>query len=370
MNAEKRIAELENRIRELEQMVADLQGQLGSDSDEDKGSFVVASYDFSNAAELKNSGWKIANAEEIDCDSGVKFKSITVERTLGVFFDPMLINYDLNIPAENVSFVRVKIKSNVDASQKCILRVFFTTATSPDWSQSKSVCCEYAAGRSVDVCIETKNRFWNGVIKQLRLDPVEGLKGSIEIETIELLDSDNSVVYKVDFTKADGIANTGWVLRNVVSETCNGVLRFDVDILEKKRVYTDPFLFIDNIEIDISRAKYLHLQMQVDLDDDSNTDVYMQILFKTKSSNFWTQDKSMRFDYTPGKKIDAYVRLKQLFWKGTLVALRIDPFENLSGTTQIFGIELLSELPEDKDVEILKARTRRLEDRFNRIYNY
>ena len=109
--------------------------------------------------------------------------------------------------------------------------------------------------------------------------------------------------------------------------------------------------------------------MRTDIVDDENADTYMQVLFKTKSSNFWTQDKSMHFSYKSGEDIDAYVKIKQLFWKGQIISLRIDPFENFEGTSSIKLIELLTDIPESSaDVEILEARTRNLEDRFNKIY--
>lgn len=363
-----RISTLEKRIARIEALLEKvLETKLEPISSKNSEN-VIASFDFSDADCRNNSGWKICNAEHIDSDDSLSFKTIQIERTLGVFCDPMLINDNLRMPIDDIKQVHVRLKSNVDASQKCMLRVYFTTEKSTEFSQSKSVQAYYPAGRMVDVYVDTRNRYWNGNLAQLRIDPVEGLKGSIELECVELIGSDGIAKYRGDFTSTP-LEETGWILRNTTVIGSSGRLVFDVDLLEKKKVYTDPYIVINNINIDAEKVKYLHIKMRSDINDDENADIYMQVLFKTENSNFWTQDKSMRFSYKAGEDIDAYVRIKQLFWKGTLIALRIDPFEKFEGSAQIKLIELLTDIPSSSDVEILEARTRNLEDRFNKIYS-
>lgn len=368
MKNDDRISILEKRIARIESLLEKvLETKLEPISSDNSGN-VIASFDFSDAECRNNSGWKICNAEHIDSDDSLSFETIQIERTLGVFCDPMLINENLRMPIDDIKQVHVRLKSNVDASQKCMLRVYFTTEKSTEFSQSKSVQTYYPAGRMVDVYVDTRNRYWNGNLTKLRIDPVEGLRGSIELECVELIDSDGNVKYSVDFTEKL-LEETGWALRNTTVTSSSGRLVFNADVLEKKKVYTDPYVVINDLDVDAEKVKYLHIKMRSDINGDENADTYMQVLFKTKSSNFWTQDKSMRFSYKAGEDIDAYVKIKQLFWKGTLIALRIDPFEKFEGSTKIRLIELLTEIPSSSDVEILEARTRKLEDRFNKIYS-
>lgn len=365
-----RVALLEQRIERLERIIEELlKGDNLLYQKVEKHPDVVASYDFSDENCRLNSGWKICNAETLDSTDSISIKAMRIERTLGVFCDPMLINDNIMMQADGIKKVHVRLKSNVDATQRCMLRVYFTTEKYPDWSQTKSVDEYYPAGRKVDVFVDMKNRYWNGNLKCLRIDPVEGLNGSIEIELIELLDAENNVKYSVDFTRAESLESTGWTLKNTSLESCNGKLMFNADLIEKKKVYTDPYIVIDNLDIDASVARYIHVKMRTDIENKTDSETYMQVLFKTKSSDFWTQDKSMRYSYRIGEEIDAYIEVRQLFWKGTLIALRIDPFENSEGKTEIRMVELLSDIPKNGKVEFLEARTRQLEDRFIKIYS-
>lgn len=360
---------LEERICRLEKLVEKLLNKESTTVYGESESPILASFDFSDEKCRKDSGWKIYNAENLDSDNALSFKAIQVERTLGIFYDPMMIYENLNLPCDKIKYVRVKLKSNVDASQKCMLRVYFTTEKNEEFSQARAVHSFYPAGRSTDVYVETKNRYWTGNLTGIRIDPVEGLSGSIEIDLIELLDENKNTVFKTDFSTVTDIDKTGWTFININDISCNSQLQFNVGALEKKRVYTDPFMKIDNLNIDAGVAKFIHIKMCVDIESKGREDAYMQILFKTKSSDFWTQDKSMRYSYTTGKEIDAYIEVKQLFWKGTLISLRIDPFENYEGKAEIKLVELLREVPKIVAVDMLESRMRNLEDRFNRIYN-
>lgn len=365
MDDSNKISQLEERISKLEKMVE----QLTENKGENNALQVLASYDFSLEECRKNSGWKICNAENIECPDALSLKAMQVERTLGVFCDPMLINNDIHLPADEIKRVHVRIKSNVDATQRCMLRVYFVTEKYREWSQAKSVDNYYPAGRLVDVYVDTKNRYWTGNLMGIRIDPVEGLRGSIEIEFIELLDGEDNAKYRIDFTNQKSLEETGWTLRNTSQINCCGKLTFNVNVLEKKRVFKDPFIMIGNIDIDANAAKYIHIKMRVDVDNKRVKDTYMQILFKTKSSNFWTQDKSMRYSYKLGEEIDVYIEIKQLFWKGRIIALRLDPFENLDGVAKIRLIELLNEVPGKSKIDMLEVRAHRLEIKINTLFN-
>ena len=369
MNQSDRIKNLEKRIERLEALANEHFGKDFSEENELFTDDVVEAYDFSKTCAAKNSEWKVCNAETHENSAGLSFSTVKIERSLGVFYDPMLVNENLRIPLNGVKYVHIRLKSNVDASKRCFLKVYFTTEKSTVFSESKSALACYTAGKMTDVYVEIQNRYWSGMLTKLRIDPVEMLRGSIEVELIELLDDEYKAKYSVDFMKADNLEGTGWNTYNTSYVSCNGKLTFDVETLEKKRIYTDPFIVNKSLSIYAEKVKYIHIKLRTDIEntDEDISDVYMQIFFKTKSSDCWSQDKSMRFVYKQGEEVDAYIEIKQLFWKGEITALRIDPFESYEGKTSIKIIELLARIPDETDVCLLESRTRRIEDRFNRL---
>lgn len=369
MRDDEKVRVLEERVCRLEKLVEKLLSKEALVENSAVQSPVLASFDFSDAECRKNSGWKIYNAENLESSDSLSFRTILVERTLGVFYDPMMLYDSLSLPCDEVKLVHVKLKSNVDDSKKCLLRVYFTTDKYTEYAQVREIHSYYSAGTSTDVYVDTKNRYWTGTLTGIRVDPVEDLRGSIEIELVELLDKNNNVLFKTDFSKVTDLENCGWSFKNMDDVVCDSKLRFNVGVYEKKRVYTDPYIRIENLDIDASQAKFIHIKMSVDVENKGREAAYVQIFFKTRSSDFWTQDKSMKYSYEVGKEIDAYMEIKQLFWKGTLIALRIDPFENYEGKAEIKLVELLKEVPKKVAVDMLEARMRNLEDRFNKIYN-
>ena len=268
-NNDKKVAELEERIEKLEKLVERLVADAEKDGEarDLSGNSVVARYDFSDEKIRNKSGWRICNAENINAENALSFSTIQIERTLGVYCDPILVNENMNVVLDDIKQVHVRLKSNVDATQKCILRVFFATDKHNDWSQSKSVYSQYPAGRECDVYIDTKNRYWTGVLTKLRIAPVEGLKGNIEIDLVELIDSSGSVKYSVDFTKISNLNDTGWDVKNVSDVTHSGGLSFNVDVFEKKKVYTDPYIVKEDLCIDADKVRYIRIKMRADVEN-------------------------------------------------------------------------------------------------------
>lgn len=369
MTDKERIAELEKRVAVLERMLEkyvtrdEIESLVMSESDKSP----LFSVDFSAKNELTRK-WRICNAEKIKSGRGIAFRSILIEKIFGFLYDPMITNYNMNIPTELVKYVRIKIKSNVDASKQCFVTVYYTTSKDREWSQKHSVRKEYVAGRTEDVYVEMNGIGWKGRLESLRIDPVEGLCGSVEIFSVELVGFNGESLYQFDFTTPENEFSKEWEPKNVTVIGTKGKLVLNIDVIDKKKEFSDPFILNDGMSIDLDNAKYLHLHMRTDIEDADSSTVLMQIFFKTKWSNTWTQEKCIPFRYEPGKDVDVYLEVRHLFWKGELCALRIDPFENHYGKTEIMLLEILPSLPEGKSVDLIGNKSTSLENRFAAIY--
>ena len=368
MTDKERISELEKRIAILEKMLEkyisrdEIEALVVRESDNSP----LFSVDFSSKNESTKK-WRICNAEKIKSGRGIAFRSILIEKIFGFQYDPMITNYNMNIPTELIKYVRIRIKSNVDASKQCFVTVYYTTNKDRKWSQQHSVRKEYVAGRTEDVYVEMNGKGWNGKLECLRIDPVEGLGGSIEISSIELIGFNGESLYLFDFTHPDNEFSKEWEVGNMTVIGTDGKLMLNINVVDKKKEFSDPFILKDGLSLNLDNARYLHLRMRTDIEDDEISSVLMQIFFKTKESCGWSQEKCIPFRYEPGKDVDVYIEVRHLFWKGELSAIRIDPFENNDGKTEIMLLEILPSLPEGKEVELIENKSTTLENRFAKI---
>lgn len=90
---------------------------------------------------------------------------------------------NLNFPAKDVAMVHFQIRT----SQPETGNLFFTTTDSTSWTASKSYSFSTPANEFTDIYIFTEsNERWQGTIKQLRFDFVEGIC-SFDVDYIEYL---------------------------------------------------------------------------------------------------------------------------------------------------------------------------------------
>jgi len=100
--------------------------------------------------------------------------------------DPFMqtINTNLGINASEVNFIKVKVLNHSSSARS---QMFFITDEDGAWSESKSFKTDYwnTEGSDWDIIeFDTyDSEFWEGTIKQIRLDPIEG-EGDVEIEYI------------------------------------------------------------------------------------------------------------------------------------------------------------------------------------------
>ncbi len=369
MTDSEKIAMLEKRVRILENMLIkyvspeEIESQILQETDDSP----VFRCDFSDKNDELVKKWRICNAEKSYSDRGIVFKSILLEKILGFLYNPMIVNHNMNIPTEKIKYVHVRLKSNVDASKNCFITVYYTTDKKRDWKQINSVKKEYVAGRTEDVYVEMGGEAWNGNLEGLRIDPVEGLGGSVEISLIELVGENGEILYNFDFSNPQNESGKEWEPNNVTVIENKGKLVLNIDVIDKKKEFSDPYIFCDGMSLMLDKAKYLHIRLRTDIEEEGLKTVLMQMFFKTKSSNNWNHEKCIPFRYEPGKDVDVYLEIRHLFWKGELVALRIDPFENHDGKTEFMLIELLPVLPDGKEVDLIENKSTPLENRFAKI---
>ena len=331
---------------------------------------VLERFDFTQPGNFEERGWDCLNVDILSRENGINAHAKIIEKTLSAFFDPMLVNDDISIDAEQVKTIHVRLKSDVLNARKCCLRVYFTTDKNVEWTQSKSVENKYPAGKMSDVYIPTSNKFWNGIVTKLRIDPVEGLRGNVDIEYVELLDNNDFPVLTYDFTNITTLEGTGWWLKNATVLDTKDCLSVSIDAIDRKRLVTDPVFYNSDINLNTADVKQVHLRFKTDLEKNDafgeNNDLYLQLYFTTSKSENWSQLCSFRYFYEAGEVVDCYIPMKHIFFKGTLTGIRIDPFESFAGSCELQLVELIGE--EVKHTfESLNERVGNIEKHVNKV---
>lgn len=171
----------------------------------DKNGSVVYEYDFTDAENRVKSDWTVEDAEILESNDSLKLNVFPVD-VKRLIFDPMVMNDNIKLNVNRAKHVHVRIKTilennpehrgwhNDNVFYDAYLQVYFKTEYSNFYSQDKSVRVYYGSGSVVDVYADmSKNALWNGNLTGLRVDPVEGLNGSFEIELIEILEAEKTV---------------------------------------------------------------------------------------------------------------------------------------------------------------------------------
>lgn len=117
-------------------------------------------------------------------------------------YDPMIkISFTDGLEAVKHYKIVVRMRADIPEGKKFGARFYFTTMSDGSWTSSKS-------SQAVTETIEEAKEFkeytfdlsdiatWNGQIKQLRFDPIEG-EGTFEIDYIKIIDDPNAVSVKL-----------------------------------------------------------------------------------------------------------------------------------------------------------------------------
>jgi len=373
------------RLAKLEKMI----GLLTASDDNEaleimlEDSKKVYSSDFTQISDFEKSDWKINLAELINGNNRLVFRSTPVECVTGKYIDPKVVNESININITNVPTIYLTMHSDKPID---LVKIYFITKENPEWSENNSVRLRYSPDVHtiyVDMSIVGN---WYGTLTGLRIDPIEddgchyqvaNKSGIVELLQITLVDKNGNAVYDYNFGDKKQLNNSDWKVCDAEIVESNDSLKLNVFYVDRKITTYDPMLSNDNMDLDISHAKHVHIRLKTILDKNPNNhgwysnniyyDAYLQVYFKTENNNEYTQDKSVRVYYGTGSVMDIYADMsKNRLWNGTLTGLRIDPVEHLNGT---FEIELIEILEADKMVGVggklcgIEKRLADIEDR-------
>lgn len=355
------------RLDRLERIIAVLSANddneaLGIMLEQAKKQFA---FDFTEIEDFEKSDWKLYCSELVEGRNKLIFKAVPIERIVGKTVDPMVVNPKLELNIDNVTniFIRIKTVINCLGSVQDFVQnffnipvelgVYFVTKESPDWNENKRIKNLYATNIMSNVCLNTgSNPFWRGTLTGIRIDPMEKLAGVVEIERISLVDVNGEVVYDYDFTDAESFYSSDWYVSCAKQLESTNCLKLDVTEVDKKNIIYDPMVQNDSINVDISRAKYVHIRIKTLLENLSNRggwtindiyyDSFLKVYFKTENNNTYSEDKSVSAFYGSGAMTDVYVDMsKNSLWNGKLTGLRVDPVEHRGGCFEIELIEIL-----------------------------
>lgn len=358
----------------------------------------VYSVDFTKLDDFKKTDWEVGCSELLETKNKFVFKATPVNRVVGKNFDPIVVNDKVCIDASKVSKILIKVKTNVgindgDALAKyivqsvcgndaeklqkaniilnqyggnmaniqqnfggkisvsnCFMNFYFITDNNSVWSESLKLQSFYRPNEITTVWFDTNQNFsWNGKITGIRIDPVEKIPARVELYGIVMLDNNGEVVYEYNFTNNEGVEESEWQLSNAEKLESDDCLKFDVVQSDITVTGYDPMVYNENIKVDVSKAKYLHVRFKAVLDRELY-DCRFQIYFKTEAYNSFSEIKKISVNYQSGCFGDYYVDLsKNGYWNGVLTGIRLDPIEGVGGT---FEVELVEILEAEKTVGV------------------
>ncbi len=381
--------ELEKRIASLERLLEMLTAKDEGASREImlKDAPRIASFDFSKMSADDKKKWKPDGLHIMDDKGALCMKAVPVERAMGEIVDPQCIIAGLSVPLDGVNRILIKL-STAGNRYHHALQVFFTTRDNSNWDEYKSIRTTYPNGNKMTLDLAVNHPLFSGVLTGLRIDPFADGQGNTEIESVMLLTPQGEVVFemqadeykdkivrKSNDDKLEGITEPTIVLKN--AKLCPELpgITFLSDPFKIMCEAWDPILSNDTLNLNIDRARYVHLRIKATLFDEGNWTYHhnnalcnaeMKLYFKTPGCEDYTEQRHFSVHYlATGQMQDIYVDTSNNgFWHGTLTGLRLDPIENQGASFELEQIELLQGTPKIKMsgfMSSLEEKIRKLE---------
>ncbi|MBM7568608.1 hypothetical protein [Paenibacillus sacheonensis] len=246
--------------------------------------------------------------------------------------DPYIFSPDnLGVNASTYKFIKIRVKNNTAFSDA---ELFFTTTSDTSFSAAKRARIYMStsdAGYKNYVFDMSATPGWTGTIKQLRFDALSGT-GTMNVDYIRFSDTGWTSTDYAAYWGFNASGNTeGWANQSQISQSVSG----GVDTITASGA--DPYMYsADNLNIDASTYKKVHVQMRYNGSSASTTELF----FTTNADSSFTQAKAVAVNVVAGDAI--YVDYVFDFtgvaaWSGTIKQLRFDPI-NASGTADINSI--------------------------------
>lgn len=382
-------SELEKRVASLERLLEMLTAKDEGASREImlREAPRVASFDFSQMSADEKSKWEPDGLHIMDAEHELCMKAVPAKRAVGTVIDPQFILTGLSVPLSGVSRILIKL-STVGSRRHHDLVVYFITRDNPNWDEQKCIRTGYPNGNKLSLDLALNNPLFCGELTGLRIDPFSQGDGKTEIESVMLLTPQGEVVFEMDAElcrqhvmhlenddKLDKLVNPGPILKNAkLCPELPGITLLS-DPFKIMREVWDPTLACNDLDLNIDRARYIHLRMKAMLFNEGNWTYHhnnalcnaeMKIYFKTPGCEDYTEQRHFSVHYlATGQMKDIYIDTSTNgFWHGTLTGLRLDPIENQGATFELAQIELLEGTPKIKMsgfMSSLEEKIRKLE---------
>jgi len=316
----------------------------------------IYSIDFTKSSDFEKTDWKLGCSELVEGKNKLVFKPKPYERVYGKRIHPRVKNNNLKININDVRTIYLSMRADMEISP---VKIYFTTLEYPKWSEKNCVNLRFSPGTLTAYVDMSVFHWWFGTLTGLCIVPIDrDISGVVELLNINLVDKNGSVVYEYDFTDTKNFENSDWSVENAEILEINNSLKLNVYPVDVKTLIFDPMIINDNINVNVNRAKCVHVRLKTILESSSDHAVWrnkngyhdacLQVYFKTKINNVYSQDKRVYANYRSGCMTDVYVDMsKNSLWNGKLTGLRIDPTEVVDGT---YEIELVEILEADKNV--------------------
>ena len=363
---------LEQRLLYLERVV----GMLMSGDGEAALEYSLANakpalrFDFDEMPDKEKNNWKICNGKDIDTQGKIRFRSAPEVRVVGTGYDPQIVNESIELDLSGINRICIRLRTFSNKRSEH-LQIFFKTREHPQWDPKKCISFNYATTQTANLNIYISNPFWYGTLTGLRIDTTGSYSDRSEVGMISLIDYNGEVRYSCEF-EAQNPEIKNWKLVNATAIPSVNSIAFKTAPIEIKKDRFDPYIFNDNVKFDIGRSKHVHIRMRTDpinqnmrgwTSNNKFYNTYLKVFFKTESSDFYNEQKSVRFDYVAGAgTVDLYVDMsKNGFWNGILTGFRLDPTEEIDARYEIELIEILEPTVVSHNATLLNDIQERLE---------
>lgn len=327
-------------------------------------------FNFTQMTDAERKQWQIKNGCDLETNGKIRFRSAPEERVVGKSVDPQIVNENINLDLTGINRICIRLRTFSNHRAE-VLQIFFKTREHSTWDEQKSIRFGYQSVQTANLNIYISNPYWYGTLTGLRIDTTPNYSDRSEVGMISLVDHNGVVRYMCEFD-AQNPEIKSWHLVNATAIPSSNSIAFRTDLIDKKKTVFDPYLVNDNVNFDIDRAKHVHIRMRTDPIDQnlrgwsSNNkfyNAYLQVYFKTESSDVYNEQKRVRYDYVAGAgTVDLYVDMsKNGFWNGRLTGLRLDPTELIDARYEIELIEILEPTANVRSASLLKDIQDRLD---------
>ena len=243
---------------------------------------------------------------------------------------PYLVTPPLEFPASDYGQINITMK--ISPGESTIGQVFFITDLDKEFDEAKSLVFDVISDGEFHTynLLMSSVSGWQGLIQQLRFDPVVSSGRTIEIDKITV-EPVQTVVPEWDF-ETDSYAE-GWMpqIQLIDFNVSNGVLSM-------RSSGNDPYLVSAPVQFSADENGQLRITMKVS----SGESTVGQVFFTTDLDKDFNEAKSLVFDVISDGEFHTYdLDMSTVSgWRGLITQIRIDPVASEGRTIEIDRIAI------------------------------